>query len=336
MKNVYVTLKPVSLICLFFCLGIGKSTAVEPNTIGIHSIGHASLYFEYKNLIIHVDPYSAQGNYDLMPDANLIFITHDHSDHYDLTALNKIKTDSTVMICPQAVKNLGTYKGTIDVMNNGDSMIIKGIPVKAVPAYNVVNTSYHPKGKGNGYILTFGQKRIYVAGDTENIPEMKNLGKIDIAFLPMNLPYTMTTSAAAEAAKIIHPDILYIYHFGIGTSDTASLRNMLKDQDMILRMGKSVFYESDQRAMNTSSIHSAATETPIRFYPNPVKDYLTICNLNPGSHFSLFNLTGQLLIEKRTQNEGENKMDMKSLMPGSYVLRFQDKQLVKSSLIVKE
>lgn len=333
MKNANYFLKSVSLICVLFCLGICASGSVVSDTIVIHSVGHGSLYFEYKKLIIHVDPYSSQADYNQLPDANLIFITHGHPDHFDLNALNKIKNDSTEMICTQAVKNLGSFTGTTYVLKNDDSTLIKGISVKAVPAYNVVNTSYHPKGVGNGYVFTFGEKRIYVAGDTENIPEMKNLGKIDIAFLPMNLPYTMTVTAAATAAKIIKPDILYIYHFG--TSDTASLRNMLSDQKMSIRMGKSVYSESDKREVTSSSIAPNNENTP-SFYPNPVRDYMTIYNLNPGSSISLYDLFGHLLIKQYPQSEGEHRMELKSMLPGMYIMKYQDKQLVKSSLILKE
>jgi L-ascorbate metabolism protein UlaG (beta-lactamase superfamily) len=328
MKNKYVALK---LVCLIFVSFIA-SGFVMADTIAIHNVGHGSLYFGYKKLIIHVDPYSAQADYGTLPDASLIFITHGHSDHYDLNALGKIKTDSTELVCTQAVKNLGTYTGTTHVLNNGDSMQIKGISVKAVPAYNV-SSSWHAKGIGNGYIFTFGEKRVYVAGDTENIPEMGNLGKIDIAFLPMNLPYTMTVAAAAEAAKKINPDILYIYHFG--NSDTASLRNMLSNEDMIIRMGKSVFYENDKREVTSNSIIPVIENSPF-FYPNPARDYLTVENLNGGSSLSMYSLTGQLLLKNYQQKEGEHRIDLKSLIPGIYIMKYQDKQLIKSSVILKE
>ena len=332
MENKIFSLKSISLFCVLFCMIIGKSAFSATDTIVIHNVGHGSLYFEYKELIIHVDPYSSQADYAALPDANLIFITHGHSDHYDLSALGKIKTEATELVCTQAVKNLGTYTGATHVLNNGDSMLIKGIWAKAVPAYNVVNTSYHPKGVGNGYIFTFGEKRIYVGGDTENIPEMSTFGKIDIAFIPMNLPYTMTVAAAAEAAKKINPDILYVYHFG--TSDTASLRNMLSDQDMTIRMGKSVHSESALRENPSSVRPNSGPDTG--FYPNPVQDYLTIYNLNSGSSVSLFDITGRLLLKKYHQNEGEHRMDLKSLIPGVYILNYQDKQQVKSSLVFKE
>jgi L-ascorbate metabolism protein UlaG (beta-lactamase superfamily) len=332
MKRTKYILKPIGLVGILFTLYSSALGSNRSDTIAIHSVGHGSLYFEYNNLVIHVDPYSAQADYNSLPDASLVFITHGHSDHYDLNALNKIKTDSTTMICTQAVKNMGTFTGTTSVLNNGDSAVFKGIPVKAVPAYNVTST-WHTKGVGNGYVFTFGEKRVYVAGDTESIPEMGNLGKIDIAFLPMNLPYTMTPSAAATAAKLIQPDILYIYHFG--NSDTASLRKLLIDQSMKIRMGKSVYYEPDKREGSTRAAE-VNIENEMWFYPNPVRDYLTVSNLNPGSSISLFNLSGQLLLKQDQKNGGDSQMDMKSLIPGIYIMRYQDNQLEKSSLLFKE
>jgi L-ascorbate metabolism protein UlaG (beta-lactamase superfamily) len=120
-----------------------------------------------------------------------------------------------------------------EVLRNGDARTVEGVTIQAVPAYNIVNmrspgNPFHPKGSGNGYVLTIGGLRIYIAGDTENIPEMSNLGAIDCAFLPMNLPYTMTPAMVTEAAKRIKPKILYPYHFG--NTDTNKLLNLLSDQ----------------------------------------------------------------------------------------------------------
>ncbi len=117
-------------------------------------------------------------------------------------------------------------------MKNGDVRTVGGLRIEAVPAYNIVHKrpngqAYHPKGDGNGYVVTFGDKRVYIAGDTENIPEMKNLKKIDVAFLPMNVPYTMTPEMVADAAKTFKPGILYPYHYG--QMDPNTLVNLLKD-----------------------------------------------------------------------------------------------------------
>ena len=117
------------------------------------------------------------------------------------------------------------------VMNNGDTKVIEGLKIEAVPAYNIIHKQdgqpFHPKGIGNGYIITFGDKRVYVAGDTENIPEMKELKGIDIAFLPMNVPFTMTPEMVADAAKVLKPKILYPYHYS--ETDTSKLLDLLKD-----------------------------------------------------------------------------------------------------------
>jgi L-ascorbate metabolism protein UlaG (beta-lactamase superfamily) len=319
---------------LLFIISLNVSGTVGQDTIAIHNLGHGSLFFEYKNLVIHVDPYSSQADYNALPDADLIFITHGHSDHYDLTALNKIKTDSSIMICTQAVKDLGTYSDTANIMKNGDSLVLKGIPVKAVPAYNLVNTSYHPKGVGNGYIFTFGEKRVYVAGDTENIPEMDSLGTIDIAFLPMNLPYTMSVPMAAEAARSVKPDILYIYHFG--TSDTASLRALLSNEDMEIRIGKSDFYESDVRTPDIPNSLRSGKSTNMSFYPNPVRDYVSVANPVSGSRFFLYDSKGQMIMEQQLPDRGEQRIDMRSNKPGVYIIKVQNRESVTSTLIIKE
>jgi L-ascorbate metabolism protein UlaG (beta-lactamase superfamily) len=322
------------IVSMFFFQAYTAKGTTGLDAFSIHSVGHGSLYFEYQNLVIHVDPYSAQANYSTLPDADIILITHEHQDHYDLTAINAIKKESTIMVFTQAVKALGTYTDSSIVMKNGDSIVVKGIPVKAVPAYNVINTSYHPKGKGNGYILTFGEKRIYIAGDTESIPEMDSLGTIDIAFLPMNLPYTMTPEKAAEAAKKVKPDILYIYHFG--TSDTAKLRTLLSDQKMEIRMGKSVYYESIIRQPDKHSSIKGAITKKIAFHPNPVKDKLTITGLDKNSILSLLSMPGQEVLLKKMSYEGSLVLDLSFIKSGYYILNLQNSDSRKSTLVLKE
>lgn len=193
-------------------------------------IGHASVMFDFGGKIIHVDPVSAQGNYSKLPRADLILITHEHQDHFDPKALELLRTPETPVVTTETVA--GQVKGAV-VIRNGDSQTVKGFKIEAVPAYNLVHmrspgVPFHPKGVGNGYIITFGNKRVYLAGDTENIPEMKNLKGIDIAFLPMNLPYTMTPEMVADAAKSFKPGILYPYHFG--DTDTSKIVALLKDE----------------------------------------------------------------------------------------------------------
>ena len=192
-------------------------------------IGHGTLMFKFNGKIIHIDPFSKLADYGKLPKADAIFITHQHGDHLDPAALQQIRTDSTIVIlteiCAKQVEG-----GTI--MKNGDVREVMGVKVEAVPAYNLIHKRdngefFHPKGEGNGYIFTFGNKRIYVAGDTENTPEMKSLKNIDYAFLPMNLPYTMTPEMVANAVKAFRPKVLFPYHYG--DTDTSLLIELLKD-----------------------------------------------------------------------------------------------------------
>jgi L-ascorbate metabolism protein UlaG (beta-lactamase superfamily) len=194
-------------------------------------IGHGTLMFTFAGKIIHVDPVSMfDSAYNVLPKADAIFVTHDHYDHLDLKIIDKIKKPETKLyltqICSDKIK-----QGT--VVKNGETIDFEGIKVEVVPAYNIVHKRnseqvFHPKGDGNGYIFTFGKTRVYVAGDTENTPEMKELRKIYIAFLPMNLPYTMTPEMVADATKAFKPKILYPYHFG--KTKTADLLELMKSE----------------------------------------------------------------------------------------------------------
>ena len=192
-------------------------------------IGHASLMLRFGGKIIHVDPFDQLADYGQFPKADLLLLTHEHGDHLSPAALKKVRTGKTVVVltrlCAEQV-------GGGTVMKNGDVLTIMGIRIEAVPAYNLVHKRpygafYHPRGDGNGYILTFGETRVYIAGDTENTPEMKALKNIDYAFLPMNLPYTMTPEMVADGARAFKPKVLYPYHYG--DSDTSRLVTLLKD-----------------------------------------------------------------------------------------------------------
>jgi L-ascorbate metabolism protein UlaG (beta-lactamase superfamily) len=199
----------------------------------ISFIGHGTLMLNFGVKVIHVDPYSALADYNSLPKADLILVTHEHRDHLDLKALNAVKTEKTTVVLTETCAK--QVQGGI-VMMNGDVKTVEGLKIEAVPAYNIIHKRdtgqpFHPKGVGNGYIITFGDKRVYVAGDTENIPEMKGLKDIDIAFLPMNLPYTMTPEMVVDAAKAFKPKILYPYHFG--ETDTSKLVSLLKGSSEI-------------------------------------------------------------------------------------------------------
>jgi L-ascorbate metabolism protein UlaG (beta-lactamase superfamily) len=203
-------------------------------TLEITLVGHGSLMFEYNGMTIHVDPWSKMGDYTKLPKADLVLITHHHRDHLDPAALNQVVTEKTTVVMTRisADKLTGQIKnGT--VMANGEVKTVSGLRIETVPAYNLVHMRsagqpYHPKGEGNGYVITFGDKRVYVAGDTENTPEMKELKDIDVAFLPMNLPYTMDSAMAADAAKAFKPAIVYPYHTRFSEDQVPGFVEMMK------------------------------------------------------------------------------------------------------------
>ena len=226
----------VILLVAVFPLAASAQQDFETDTIKtsagdltITFIGRGTLIFTFAERVIHVDPWTRLADYTKLPKADLILLTHEHRDHLDLRALELVRTEKAVVVltetCARQVKD-----GI--VMRNGEVKTVEGLNIETVPAYNVVHMRkdgrpFHPKGVGNGYAITFGDKKIYVAGDTENTPEMNKLRDIDIAFLPMNVPYTMTPEMVADAAKTFKPKILYPYHYG--KTDTSKLVELLKD-----------------------------------------------------------------------------------------------------------
>lgn len=194
-------------------------------------VGHGTLMMEFNGKIIHIDPVGQYADYSKMPKADIILITHAHGDHLDVNAIEKLKKQSTKVLLSKICAD--KYSNG-EIMSNGDSKIVDGIEIDAVPAYNIKHVRnkgnpFHPKGEGNGYVIQFANTKVYVAGDTENIPEMASLKNIDIAFLPMNLPYTMTPEMVVEATQLFHPKILYPYHFG--NTDTNSLLKLMSNDN---------------------------------------------------------------------------------------------------------
>jgi len=216
----------------------GKSFQMDriPTSTGdleVTFVGHGTLMFGFGGKVIHVDPFGKLTDYTKMPDADLILITHEHRDHLDLEAIAAIRKSSTIIVAnPSAASKI---EGA-EIMENGQKKTVMDLPIQAVPAYNVAHMRdngepFHPPGRDNGYIVTFGDKRVYIAGDTENIEEMKSLGPVDIAFIPANLPYTMTPEMAADAARKVRPRILYPYHYG--DTDIAKISELLSDMSEI-------------------------------------------------------------------------------------------------------
>jgi L-ascorbate metabolism protein UlaG (beta-lactamase superfamily) len=238
-------MKKILLSLTFTAMAISVSSQNMPvsdkfNTssgvVEIRFIGHASLMFSVSNFNIYIDPVGSSGSFKDLPKADLILVTHEHGDHLDTQMIASLKKDGTVMFCnAKAAESVSWAK----IMHPGDANTVNKITVNAVLAYNIKNMRapgqpFHPKGAGNGYVLTIGDKNIYIAGDTENIPEMSDLKNIYIAFLPMNLPYTMTPAMVADAAKSFKPAILYPYHYG--ETNTSEIISLLKDTGIEVRI----------------------------------------------------------------------------------------------------
>ena len=197
-------------------------------------INHASFMIELGGQVIHVDPVGPS-RYEDLPQADLILITHTHGDHLDPAALAKLRKEGTVVIGPQAAAK--SVEG-LTVLRNGESRQVGPTNVEAVPAYNLPKPGggqiFHPKGEGNGYVTTFAGRRCYIAGDTQAIPEMAALKNIEVAFLPMNQPYTMTPEEVAAAARSFSPMVLYPYHSR--GSDSAILVKLLEGSGIQVRL----------------------------------------------------------------------------------------------------
>jgi L-ascorbate metabolism protein UlaG (beta-lactamase superfamily) len=184
------------------------STSAGP--LQIIPIQHASLILKAGGKVVYVDP--AQGSYDGLPQADYILITDIHGDHMAPPIVNKLRKPGTVILAPRAVAAEVTG---CTVISNGETKTIGPFKVEAIPMYNLTadRLQFHSKGRGNGYVVTYGGKRFYFSGDTEGTPEMKALRNIDVAFVCMNLPYTMTPQEAAVAVRAFHPAVVYPYHY---------------------------------------------------------------------------------------------------------------------------
>lgn len=216
-------MKNILFLCGLWLLISGTTNAQETyyNTdngkITVTPITHGSLVLQHAGKTIYVDPYGGREGYGAVPKPDLILITDIHGDHLDKETLKSLDIENAHFITPSAVKEqLSDLElNSVQVLNNGDTTSWDGITIEATPMYNLPETadSRHPKGRGNGYLLTISGARIYIAGDTEDTEEMRALQDIDIAFLPMNLPYTMDVSQAAEATLAFKPKVVYPYHF---------------------------------------------------------------------------------------------------------------------------
>ena len=236
------------LTCLLAILGLSTACGQQTfevdefktksgKTVKFYALVHASIRIEYNGKEIEIDPVRKLGNktidYAAMPKADFVFVTHEHGDHFDKEAIKILSREGTQLIMN---KRCADMYGPCGVLANGQSAQFGDISVDAVPAYNISEgrTQFHPKGRDNGYILTIDGLRIYIAGDTEDIPEMKDVKNIDIAFLPCNQPYTMTTEQLVRVAKIIKPKVLFPYHYG--QTDVSGIASQLKGTGIDVRI----------------------------------------------------------------------------------------------------
>ena len=237
------------IVCFLASLGLNAACAQATyetdvfktksgKMVKFHALVHASIRIEYDSKEIEIDPVRKLGNktidYSAMPKADYIFVTHEHGDHFDKEAIKLLSNEGTKLVMNKRCAEM--YDGKSTVLNNNQTATFGEVEVEAVPAYNTTegHTQFHPKGRDNGYILTLDGLRIYIAGDTEDIPEMQNIKDIDIAFLPCNQPYTMTPEQLIKAANMVKPRVLFPYHYG--RTDVSSIPGQLKGKGIDVRI----------------------------------------------------------------------------------------------------
>ncbi|MEP6949341.1 MAG: MBL fold metallo-hydrolase [Ginsengibacter sp.] len=205
-------------------------TAMGP--LAIQPVEHASLILTVKGVTIYADPNGAE-KYKGATAPDIILITDIHGDHFDVKTIEALKKTATILVVPQAVadKLPAADKDHLVILKNGDNTTQMGISIAAIPMYNLPEspTAMHTKGRGNGYVLGIGGKNIYISGDTQGIPEMRSLKNIDVAFVCMNLPYTMDVKEAADAVLAFSPKIVYPYHYRgqNGLSDVNTFKSLV-------------------------------------------------------------------------------------------------------------
>lgn len=219
--------------------------ATANGNLTIHPVHHGSVVLTWNGKRIVVDPAgfppgatSAAADFKGAAAPDLILITHEHGDHFSVPTLSELVGANTVLVVPQSAyaQLPAALQAKAKVMKNGEEQVHAGVDVEAVPEYNITadRMNFHPKGRDNGYVLTLGGKRVYLAGDTEANPDVKGLANIDVAFIPMNLPYTQTVQAAADWVKTFKPKIVYPYHYG--ESDVKQFQTLVgNDSEVRLR-----------------------------------------------------------------------------------------------------
>ncbi|HRO48087.1 MBL fold metallo-hydrolase [Agriterribacter sp.] len=240
----------MKMIMIFFCVfALTKANAqlTTPDTIItsqgdiiVQPVFHGALVLQWNGKCIYIDPYNGAGAYKTLHKPDLVLITDIHGDHMDIKTLQALDLSNANLIVPQAVATLlpAEWKEKTVVLSNGNTTEQSGISIHAIPMYNLPDdsTSRHTKGRGNGYVLTLGDKNLYISGDTEDIPEMRSLKNIDVAFICMNIPYTMTEEQAAGAVLDFKPKMVYPYHYRGqgGFSDTQKFKMLVHKDDPLI------------------------------------------------------------------------------------------------------
>lgn len=285
--------------------------------INITILGHSSVMFEWRESIIYVDPYQKIYDFSKAPSADIILITHQDDDHFDYNAIDKVKRDSTLIVYTQTCLEKKPYNGKDTIMGNGDSIFISAIGIKAVPAYNIIN-SKHVKGVGNGYILTFNDKRVYLAGDTEIVPEMAEIKDIAIAFFGYS-SLNMTTNMFIKAANLINPDVVIPYHYD--NKDISGLVNEFESQSDI-----NILTGEEKTTVNQLS-YELKSESYI--FPNPASDYcFVVFNEEVGGTLEVFSMDGKLVFKK--EFEHNMQIDISDLKKGLYIALAKTDKFCKS------
>ena len=245
-----------NLLTILFLLSFSAAIAqpevfeTKKGNLEITPVFHAALVMQWNGLTVYIDPYGGAERYKNMKSPDLVLITHEHQDHLDESTLAGIDLTKAELIAPQKVidqlKNKTFAK--ITVLGNGQTTSFKGLKIDAVGAYNIPEeTARHKKGVGNGYVINFGGKRVYLSGDTDGTPDMRSLKNIDVAFVCMNPPYTMDVSQAADAVLAFKPKVIYPYHYrqpGNKFSDIESFKKMVEDKDPNIDVRLRNWYQS--------------------------------------------------------------------------------------------
>lgn len=222
----------------------GDAYEIEGGEVVIHPVEHASFVMTLPGMVIYNDPVGGAEKYRGLPPPGLILVTHEHSDHFDVPTLEGLVGENTRLLTNPSVheKLPEGLRARATAIANGETTTANAVAIDAIPAYNTTphRLQYHPQGRDNGYVLTIGGKRIYIAGDTEGIPEMRALEAIDVAFVPMNLPYTMSVEEAAPAVAAFAPAVVYPYHYG--ESDVDVFTRLLAEAGAPTRVARADWY----------------------------------------------------------------------------------------------